>query len=62
MRVMRSSQTQRADYGKGNRSEGRLNPLDLMVYAVAKERNMALLCTRRDFASADVELRPESRT
>ena len=48
-------------YGKGNGTGGRLNILDLMVYAVAKERDEPLLCTGRDFATTDVVIHPASR-
>jgi ribonuclease VapC len=48
-------------YGKGNGRGGLLNLLDLMVYAVAKERGEPLLCTGKDFAATDVELHVASR-
>ncbi|MGF7151494.1 ribonuclease VapC [Sphingomonas zeicaulis] len=48
-------------YGKGNGRGGLLNLLDLMVYAVAKERDEPLLCTGKDFAATDVVLHPASR-
>lgn len=48
-------------YGKGNGRGGLLNLLDLMVYAVAKERAEPLLCTGKDFAATDVELHAASR-
>jgi len=48
-------------YGSGNANGGMLNLLDLMVYAVAKERNEPLLCTGKDFAATDLELHPASR-
>jgi len=48
-------------YGKGNGSGGSLNLLDLMVYAVAKERGEPLLCTGKDFITTDLELHPASR-
>lgn len=48
-------------YGKGNGIGGSLNVLDLMVYAVAKEREEPLLCTGKDFASTDIELHTASR-
>jgi ribonuclease VapC len=38
-----------------------LNLLDLMVYAVAKERGMPLLCTGNDFATTDLAIHPASR-
>jgi ribonuclease VapC len=49
-------------YGKGNGRGGVLNLLDLMVYAVAKEREMPILCTGRDFTTTDVAVHPASRT
>ena len=48
-------------YGKGNGRGGLLNFGDLMVYAIAKDRNEPLLCTGRDFASTDLEIHPASR-
>jgi ribonuclease VapC len=51
----------REQYGKGNGRGGLLNFGDLMVYAVAKDRGEALLCTGRDFASTDIEIHPASR-
>jgi ribonuclease VapC len=49
-------------YGKGNGLGGLLNLLDLMVYAVATDRNMPILCTGRDFTSTDAAVHPSSRT
>jgi ribonuclease VapC len=43
-------------YGWGNGQGGPLNLLDLMVYAVAKQRDMPLLCTGKDFAATDLAL------
>ncbi len=51
----------RAAYGKGNGRGGPLNFGDLMVYAIAKERNLPLLCTGNDFASTDLIIHPASR-
>lgn len=48
-------------YGKGNGKGGLLNLIDLMVYAVAKERGEPLLCTGKDFAATDLELHAASR-
>lgn len=48
-------------YGSGNGQGGPLNLLDLMVYAVAKERGEPLLCTGKDFAATDLELHVASR-
>lgn len=51
----------RPKFGKGNGCGGTLNFGDLMVYAVAKDRNEPVLCTGRDFASTDLDLHPASR-
>ena len=48
-------------YGKGVGSGGLLNLLDLMVYAVAKERGEPLLCTGNDFVSTDLVIHSASR-
>ena len=48
-------------FGKGNGRGGLLNFGDLMVYAVAKQRGEAILCTGRDFASTDIAIHPASR-
>ncbi len=48
-------------YGKGNGRGGVLNLLDLMVYAVAKERGETLLFTGRDFGTTDIRVHPASR-
>jgi ribonuclease VapC len=53
--------TARDLYGKGNGQGGLLNFGDLMVYAIAKDRGMPLLCTGSDFASTDLVLHPASR-
>ena len=50
-----------AEYGKGLRTGGKLNLLDLMVYAVAKESGEPLLCTGKDFAATDLALHAASR-
>lgn len=50
-----------AAFGKGNGRGGLLNLIDLMVYAVAKQRQQPLLCTGRDFASTDIAIHPASR-
>ncbi|QMW21807.1 type II toxin-antitoxin system VapC family toxin [Sandaracinobacteroides saxicola] len=50
-----------AQYGKGAGSGGALNLLDLMVYAVAKERSAPLLCTGNDFVTTDLVIHPASR-
>ena len=49
-------------YGAGNRRGGRLNLVDLMVYAVAKRLRAPILCTGGDFAATDAEIHPASRT
>ena len=51
-----------ATYGKGMGGPGQLNLVDLMVYAVARERDAPLLFTGRDFAETDVGIHPASRT
>lgn len=48
-------------YGSGNGNGGPLNLLDLMVYAVARERGEPLLCTGKDFAVTDIALHKASR-
>jgi ribonuclease VapC len=48
-------------YGKGNGRGGLLNLLDLMVYAVAKERAEPLLCTGKDFTTTDLDVHAASR-
>jgi ribonuclease VapC len=48
-------------FGTGNGRGGRLNMLDLMVYAVAKRMDLPVLCTGRDFAATDISLHPASR-
>ena len=50
-----------ARHGKGMGQGGKLNLLDLMVYAVALEREQPLLCTGKDFAASDVTIHPASR-
>ncbi|MEO7178643.1 MAG: type II toxin-antitoxin system VapC family toxin [Allosphingosinicella sp.] len=49
-------------YGAGNGRGGKLNLLDLMVYATAKRMGLPILCTGRDFASTDALIHPASRT
>ena len=48
-------------HGKGMGQGGKLNLLDLMVYAVARARGEPVLCTGRDFAATDLVLHPASR-
>lgn len=50
-----------ARFGMGNGSGGVLNLLDLMVYAVTKERGEPLLCTGNDFSTTDLVIHPASR-
>lgn len=50
-----------SEYGKGNGTGGLLNLLDLMVYAVASDREMPILFTGRDFTSTDAAVHPASR-
>lgn len=49
------------EYGAGNGRGGKLNLLDLMVYATAKRLGLPILCTGRDFASTDALIHPSSR-
>ncbi len=43
-----------AKYGKGCGADGFLNQLDLMVYSVAKDRDLPILFTGLDFTSTDI--------
>lgn len=47
-------------FGSGNGAGGKLNMLDLIVYAAAKARNLPILCTGYDFASTDALIHPAS--
>lgn len=49
-------------YGAGNGRGGRLNLVDLMVYAVAKRLRAPILCTGTDFASTDAAVHPAGRS
>ncbi|MFL6843745.1 MAG: type II toxin-antitoxin system VapC family toxin [Allosphingosinicella sp.] len=49
------------EYGAGNGRGGKLNLLDLMVYATARRLGLPILCTGRDFASTDAQIHPASR-
>lgn len=49
-------------YGAGNGRGGRLNLLDLMVYATARRLGLPILCTGQDFASTDALIHPSSRS
>lgn len=51
-----------ARHGKGMKTGGVLNLLDLMVYAVAKDRGEPILCTGRDYSSTDVRVHSASRS
>ena len=48
-------------YGSGNERGGKLNLLDLMVYAAAKARDLPILCTGKDFITTDAKIHPASR-
>lgn len=48
-------------YGSGNGKGGKLNLLDLMVYAAAKTLDLPILCTGYDFMSTDAKIHPASR-
>jgi ribonuclease VapC len=50
------------EFGQGNGRGGRLNLLDLMVYAMARRMDLPILCTGRDFSSTDAKIHPASRT
>ena len=47
--------------GSGNERGGKLNMLDLMVFAVAMVRGLPILCTGVDFLAANAPLHPASR-
>jgi ribonuclease VapC len=49
------------EHGAGNGRGGRLNLIDLMVYAAARRLNMPILCTGTDFASTGIAIHPASR-
>lgn len=48
-------------HGAGNGRGGRLNLLDLMVYAAARRLGLPILCTGTDFASTGIPIHPASR-
>jgi ribonuclease VapC len=50
------------EYGSGNGRGGKLNLLDLMVYATARRLGLPILCTGGDFASTDAQVHPASRS
>jgi ribonuclease VapC len=49
------------EHGIGNGRGGRLNLVDLMVYATARRMRLPILCTGSDFASTDIVIHPASR-
>lgn len=49
------------EHGAGNGRGGRLNLIDLMVYATASRLQLPILCTGTDFASTDAAIHPASR-
>lgn len=57
----RAAESANLRYGSGNRSGGLLNLLDLMVYAVARQRGMPILCTGKDYPKTDAMIHPASR-
>jgi ribonuclease VapC len=48
-------------FGSGNGKGGKLNLLDLMVYAAAKTLDVPILCTGKDFVRTDAKIHPASR-
>lgn len=58
--AMRAAETNER-YGSGNERGGKLNLLDLMVYAAAKSRSLPILCTGKDFPATDARIHPASR-
>jgi ribonuclease VapC len=48
-------------HGAGNGRGGRLNLIDLMVYATARRLGLPILCTGTDFASTGIAIHPASR-
>jgi len=49
------------EHGAGNGRGGRLNLVDLMVYATARRLGLPILCTGIDFASTGIPIHPASR-
>ena len=47
--------------GSGNEQGGKLNMLDLMVFAASMVRGLPILCTGVDFLAANAPLHPASR-
>lgn len=48
-------------HGAGNGRGGRLNLVDLMVYAIARRLGLPILCTGTDFATTEIDIHPASR-
>ena len=48
-------------FGSGNGRGGKLNMLDLMVYAASKVSGLPILCTGQDFSMTDADIHPASR-
>jgi ribonuclease VapC len=48
-------------HGAGNGRGGRLNLVDLMVYATARRLGLPILCTGTDFSSTGIPIHPASR-
>lgn len=48
-------------HGSGMNNGGKLNLLDLMVYAEAKTRALPILCTGRDYPATDAVIHPSSQ-
>lgn len=57
----RASMLANKQHGSGLGTGGKLNLLDLMVYATARNRDLPILCTGTDFASTDARIHPASR-
>jgi ribonuclease VapC len=49
------------EHGAGNGRGGRLNLLDLMVYATARRLSLPILCTGTDFALTGIPIHSASR-
>lgn len=49
------------EHGAGNGRGGRLNLLDLMVYAVARRTGLPILCTGAEFAASGASVHSASR-
>ncbi len=57
----RASMMANKEHGSGLGTGGKLNLTDLMVYVMAKTRDLPILCTGLDFASTDADIHPASR-